>query len=102
MDISGKAEKRGGKMALFSKESKEEKQAQKLQALMEKYGLENVNDPQTAKALKEIGITLAASNAISFGAGLQGKTEDVAKIDCLRAIIEQNFIIIRQLDKLCK
>lgn len=89
-------------MALFNKDSKEDKQAQKMQALMDKYGLENVSDPITAQALKNIATTMTTSNMFSISAGLTGKAEDMAKIDCLRAIIEQNFIIIRQLDKLSR
>lgn len=89
-------------MALFNKESKEDKKAQKMQALMEKYGLENIQDPQTAESLKSIASTMASSSFAMIGAGLTGKADDMAKIDCLRAIIEQNFIIIRQLDKLVK
>lgn len=89
-------------MALFNKESKEDKQAQKMQALMEKYGLENISDPLTAEALRKITWTMAGSSLVSFGTALTGKAEDMAKIDCLRAIIEQNFIIIRQLDKLSR
>lgn len=89
-------------MALFNKESKDEKQAQKMQELMQKYGLEDVSDPHTAEALRKIALTMTTSGMMSFSAGLTGKSEDMAKIDCLRAIIEQNFIIIRQLDKLSK
>lgn len=89
-------------MALFNKESKEEKQAQKLQALLEKYGLEDINDPLTARAVQGIATTMTASSLVSLGSALQFKGEEMAKIDCLRAIIEQNFIIIRQLDKLSK
>ena len=89
-------------MALFNKETKEEKQSRKLQELMDKYGLENVSDPMTAKALQDIATTMTSSNFMTVGAALTGKAEDVAKISCLRAIIEQNFIIIRQLDKLTK
>lgn len=89
-------------MALFNKDSKEDKQAQKMQELMSRFGLENINDPHTAQALRNIATTMTTSNLFSFSAGLTGKSEDMAKIDCLRAIIEQNFIIIRQLDKLTK
>lgn len=89
-------------MALFNKESKDEKQAQKMQEIMSRYGLDNINDPLTAHALRNIATTMTTSNMMSFSAGLTGKSEDMAKIDCLRAIIEQNFIIIRQLDKLTK
>ncbi len=89
-------------MALFNKESKEEKQAQELQALLEKYGLEDINDPLTAKAVQGIATTMTSSSLVSLGSAPPFKGEDMAKIDCLRAIIEQNFIIIRQLDKLSK
>lgn len=89
-------------MALFNKESKEDKQARKIQEIMDKYCLDNVSDPATAKALQDIATTMASSNLATVGAALSGKAEDVAKISCLRAIIEQNFIIIRQLDKLTK
>lgn len=89
-------------MALFNKESKEDKQAARLQAILEKYGLEDISDPLTASAGQEIARTMTTSNLVSLGQALQFKAEESAKIDCLRAIIEQNFIIIRQLDKLTK
>ena len=89
-------------MALFNKESKEDKQERKMQEIMDKYGLENVSDPLTAKALRDIATTMTSSNLMTVGVALSGKAEDVAKISCLGAIIEQNFIIIRQLDKLTK
>lgn len=89
-------------MALFNKEDKAEKQAAKTQALLDKYGLGSLNDVHTVASVKSIASNLVGTGAISISAGLTGKAEEMAKIDLLRALIEQNFIIIRQLDKLCK
>ena len=72
-----------------NKETKEEKQARKEQELMARYGLEDVS-PEYADAVKK---------AVS---GLSGSAQDVAKLTLLRAIVEQNFIIIRELDKIAK
>ena len=90
-------------MALFKeKESKEEKQERKSEALLEKYGLENVTDPQTLDALRRITATMSANKFVDVGTALGGTAPDMAKLTYLRAICEQNFIIIRQLDKLMK
>ena len=89
-------------MALFNKENKEEKKAAKAQAILEKYGLENLNDPLTVEALKSITSDLTANSFIELGTALSGRAEDVAKMTYLRAIVEQNFIIIRLLDKLTR
>lgn len=87
-------------MALFSSESKEDKKARKAQELLERYGLQELSDPRDLESVKSIATSLAGNNLITFGATLQGKTEDVAKMSLLQAIVEQNWIIIRQLDKL--
>lgn len=87
-------------MALFNKEDKAAKQAEKAAAILQKYGLENVQDPKTIEALQNISLGLAGTSFIEAGTLLAGKAEDVAKLSFLRAIVEQNFIIIRQLDKL--
>lgn len=89
-------------MALFSKENKEDKKAAKAAAILEAYGLESVSDPLTVQALRNISNSLAGNSLIEFGTILSGKAEDVAIMSYLRAIVEQNFIIIRQLDKLAK
>lgn len=89
-------------MALFNKEDKADKQAQKAQELMSKYGLENLTSPQTINAVKDIAWTLTANKFADIGAALQGNSADVAKQTYLRALVEQNFIIIRQLDELTR
>lgn len=89
-------------MALFGGESKEEKQAKKAEALLEKYGLQNLSDPQDLVSVKKITNELAGSGFGEAGLKLSmgTKTEDLLKVSYLGAIVEQNWIIIRQLDKL--
>lgn len=88
-------------MALFgNKETKEEKQAAKTAALLEKYGLQELSDPRDLESVKQIAASLAGNNLIEFGTALSGSAQDVAKMTYLHALIDQNWIIIRQLDKL--
>ena len=89
-------------MALFNKETKEEKRERKANELLARYGLENVSDPQTLDALEKITRTMAANKFVDVGTAMAGTAQDMAKLTYLRAIVEQNFIIIRQLDKLIK
>ena len=89
-------------MALFgAKETKEDKVARKTQALMEKYGLEYL-DQKDLESVRSIGYALMGNNLIELGTTLSGSGVDVAKMSYLRALIEQNWIIIRQLDRLNK
>lgn len=88
-------------MGLFDvKETKEEKQAKKIQDLLNKYGLNELHDNQDIESIKLIASEMAGNNLIELGTTLSGKAEDVAKMSYLRALIEQNWIIIRQLDRL--
>ena len=89
-------------MAIFGgKETKEDKVARKTQAMMEKYGLEYL-DPKDLESVRSIGYALMGNNMIELGTALSGSGVDVAKMSYLRALIEQNWIIIRQLDRLNK
>ena len=88
-------------MGLFGNgETKEEKKARKTQELLQKYGLDNLSDPRDLEAVKNISNILAGNNLIELGTALQGNGVDNAKMTYMRAIMEQNFIIIRQLDRL--
>lgn len=78
----------------------EDKKQRKAQELMEKYGLETLTDPSDYASVQKIAQELAGRNLIEVGAALQFKAEEAAKLGYLRALIEQNFIIIRQLDRL--
>lgn len=87
-------------MALFNKENKEDKAARKAAELLERFGLEELQDERDLEAVKVIATEMAGNSLIEFGTALSGKAEDVAKISYLRAVLEQNWIIIRQLDRL--
>ncbi len=87
-------------MALFNKESKEDKAARKTAELLDRFGLEELSDERDLAAVKKIAEEMAGNGLIEFGTILNGKGEDVAKISYLRALLEQNWIIIRQLDRL--
>ena len=86
-------------MALFDGKSKEEKEAAKLQKVMEKYHLESVSS-EYAPQVREIGLALQGNKAIELGALLQGSSSDAVKMSYLDAIVKQNFIIIQLLDKI--
>lgn len=87
-------------MALFG--NNEEKRGQKVQALLQRYGLEELSDPRDKIAVQNIATNLMGNKLIELGATLQGNGVDSAKMSYLNAIMEQNFIMIRQLDKIAK
>lgn len=87
-------------MALFGGESKEEKQARKERELLEKYGVTDLSDPKDVESVKAIASLMAGNKMISAGAALSGSGIDSAKLDYLNILMEQNFIIIRQLERL--
>lgn len=89
-------------MALFGGGSKEDKQAAKAAELLAKFGLEDLSDPRDVAAVKEISLSLMGNKLTELGATLQGNGTDGAMLSYLRAIMEQNFIIIRLLDKISK
>lgn len=85
---------------LGDKETREEKQERKFRELVEKYGLQDLTDPQDQKAIKDIGETLLGNKLIELGLAFQGNAPDSAKMTYFRVLMEQNFIIIRQLNKI--
>ena len=89
-------------MALFggNKETKEEKQARKVQELLEKYGLQDLSDPRDLESVKNISLSLAGNGLLELGTTFSAKSEDLVKMSYLSALVEQNWIIIRQLDRL--
>ena len=90
-------------MALFgNNESKADKKAQKAQALLEKYGLQELSDARDLDNVRAISSSLMGNKLIELGTALSGSGEDSAKMSYLSALVEQNWIIIRQLDKLNK
>lgn len=87
-------------MALFGGETKEDKQDKKAQALLSKYGLEELSDPRDLENVRNIARSLMGNKLIEMGTALTGSGVDSTKMSYLSAIVEQNWIIIRQLDKL--
>ncbi len=90
-------------MGLFgSKEDKAQKQEEKTQQMLAKYGLQSLKDPEDIASVRQIASELAGTNLMEFGSILapDEKTLNQLQVYYQRAIVEQNFIIIRQLDKL--
>jgi DNA-directed RNA polymerase specialized sigma54-like protein len=89
-----------------SKEKKALKKAQKEQAiteaLMQQYGLSEVDVKDKEMLLKVVN-SLRSMGLMKAGIALSfGKAADQVTIGYLSALVEQNFIIIRQLDKIRK
>lgn len=82
-------------MALFGGNEGNSKQ----ENLMAKYGLENI-DPQYVDAVQKIARDLAGSGLTQFGGMLANDQKATARANAQfsKAIVEQNWIIIRQLD----
>ncbi|MBQ0113842.1 MAG: hypothetical protein KBT03_11990 [Bacteroidales bacterium] len=93
-------------MALFNKkETKEEKQARKEREMLEQYRLDELTDEKDIESVKKIVSELSGSALMETGFKMGGGTErDIQKVLLYyeRGIIEQNFIMIRQLDKIAK
>lgn len=100
------------RMGLFNNESKEEKAAkkqakidQKNMELLRKYGLEELQNPVDIASVKNIFNELSGTGLMELGVALGGGSDrDIQKNQMYyqRALIEQNFIIIRQLDRITK
>lgn len=89
-------------MGLFGKqEPSEDKVMKRAQKMIEKNHLDTL-DKETLGSVNEIAYILAGSQLTAVGTALQGEAEESAKISLLRAQIDQNWIIIRQLDKITK
>lgn len=89
-------------MGLFSsKESREDKKLAKMQQIASKYHLEDIN-PKDLEAIKNINYELMGTGLMEFGTLLTGKSEDNVKIAYLNTLIQQNWVIIRQLDEISK
>lgn len=87
-------------MALFKHEDKQAKQDEKIIRMLRQYRLTELTDPDDIESMKQITSGLAGCTMITAGTVLAGTPADVAKLTLLRAIVEQNFVIIRQLDRL--
>lgn len=90
-------------MALFkSAEEKAEEQARKEQKLLQKYGVDSLADQRDLDSVRKIAQELLGTGLSETGMKIaMAKPEVMLPISYQRAIVEQNFIIIRQLDRLC-
>lgn len=80
----------------------EQKQNDKLQKLMNRYHLEDL-DKEDLQLLENITSDLAGNGLGKAGMIFSfAKTEEIAKVTYLSALVEQNWMIIRQLAKLNK
>ena len=96
-------------MALFGNEEKKlAKEQAKLDAQMEKemkilrkFGVEGLKNPADIASVRKIAQEIAGSGLTEVGLKLSMKNPEVMlPISYQRAIMEQNFIMIRQLDEL--
>lgn len=91
-------------MALFkSAEEKQAEQEKKERKLLKKYGLDTLSNPEDLENVKKIAAELAGSGLMELGTKLSmAKPEVQLPISYQHAIMEQNFIMIRQLDRIAK
>lgn len=93
-------------MALFGnkdKETKEDKAERKQRAMLEKYGLQALSNPEDIASVKTIVSELAGTGLMEAGLALgAGNDRDIQKTQLAyqRTLVEQNFIMIRQLDRI--
>ncbi|ORN25050.1 hypothetical protein FAM21835_02028 [Lentilactobacillus parabuchneri] len=91
-------------MALFeTKEQKEEKLQQKIDAFLTDHGLNDLNpeDNQLVKnAMSKNGVMDAL--VYGFGARMHGSDAENMMINNLQTIVEQNWLLIKQNDTLQK
>lgn len=90
-------------MALFNKSSADK--TDKTQEMLAKYGLETMNDPADIESVRKIINELVGTGMMETGmklGSIGSKAEDILPVYYQRAILEQNWIIIRQLDRLNK
>lgn len=80
---------------------KNQKEQEKLQKTLEKYGLEELTDPKDIESVRKIMQELVGSNISETGLKI-GMTDPkvMLPITYQRTIMEQNFIIIRMLNRL--
>ncbi len=92
-------------MALFkSAEQKEAEAQEKALKMLSKYGLENLTNEKDVESVRKIMHDLMGTGMMEAGMTLTlgGKASETLPVYYQRAIIEQNWIIIRQLDRIAK
>lgn len=77
----------------------EDKQQEKVEKLLKRYNIENVSS-DISSDIQAIANDLAGNKMIEMGTLFQGNATEAAKMSYLSAIMKQNFIIIKLLDKI--
>lgn len=77
----------------------EDKQQEKVEKLLKRYNIENVSS-DISSDIQAIANDLAGNKMIEMGTLFQGNANEAAKMSYLSAIMKQNFIIIKLLDKI--
>ena len=82
---------------------KQRKQQEKEQALLERFGVDSLRNPKDIQSVKNIAASMAGSSFFEVGAALGGASEK-DWLDRIyhqnKILMEQNFILIRQLDEI--
>lgn len=90
-------------MALFkTAEQKAAEQEEKAQKLLQRYGLDGLKNPADVASVRTIAAGLMGTGMMQTGMALSmnGTPQQVLPVYYQRAILEQNWIIIRQLDRI--
>lgn len=91
-------------MGLFkSEEEKQAKKEEKMHQIMAKYELNELED-KYKNAVKNINSELAGTGAMEFGNMISFDEKTAARLNTyyMNALIQQNWIIIRQLNEINK
>lgn len=94
-------------MALFGNEEKKlakeqaklDAQAEKELKILQKFGVSGLRNPEDIASVKKIAQEMAGTGLMEFGMKMKNP-EVMVPVSYQRAMVEQNFIIIRQLDEL--
>lgn len=83
-----------------AKETKDEKQEKEMQKFMDRYQLDEINQKDLV-VIKKIAADLAGNGFLKAGMALSfARAEEQAKVTYLSALVEQNWLIMRQLNRL--
>lgn len=84
---------------------KDAKREAKIQKMLAQYGMQGLNNQEDIISIQKIAAELSGTGMYELGTTLGGGNDrDLQKLQMyyLRAIVEENFIIIRQLDRISK
>ena len=88
----------------LAKEARAEEKAQKL---LDRFGVGSLSHPEDVESIRKIAAELSGTGLMELGSSITlggGSEKDWARLQAyyLRALVEQAFIMIRQLDRIEK